>query len=195
MPVNILELYNQRRIPTLVAVKFSPVTSWWGLLVRSSQVRLQFWIFPMVTICWESLYILQPSPSPAFVPYIVTRLASWLLTEGHYINKSLCLLYPKSLSDGFQASKLAGMLFLMASVVLMLRFLSQYFHLCLWCFLWLRPRGLDSWTVPMDWTCKPSTRIGLVDRPQGLDLWTVPEDWTCGPWQRIGLVDRPCLEP
>ena len=54
-----------------------------------------------------------------------------------------------------------------------------------------RPRGLDSWTVPENWTCGPSPRIGLVDPPQGLDLWTVPKDWTHGP----SLVDRPRMEP
>ena len=30
-------------------------------------------------------------------------------------------------------------------------------------------------------------RIGLVDRPRGLDSLTLPEDWTPGP----SLVDRP----
>ena len=58
------------------------------------------------------------------------------------------------------------------------------------------PRGLDSWSVPEDWTRGASPRIGLVERPRGLDSWSVPA-WSLKnkEWFRIGLVDCPRMEP
>ena len=47
-----------------------------------------------------------------------------------------------------------------------------------------RPQGLDLWTVPRGSATCGALKTGGCS---GLDSWSVPEDWTCG----SSLVDRP----